>query len=202
MSRSADTAVPRATASAFQFSNATSYGRRSSVMPSTCAASTMRPCSSTQPPKPGAPDSVSVAIRQARTVSGRAPFQRALRASNTLLSGITNRLSACTTTRTSFADMEMGSNTGSVMRAPTLGRSPSATASGTSVGSSTGPGSFTRCVSGCPSTPRSARMSSVSPSTLPDALIGASPASISILKLFTRSARVSTTSERAVARCS
>ncbi len=202
MSRSAVTAPPRLLASAFQFSNATSYGRRSSVIPSNCVASTSRPCASTQPRNPDALLAVSVAIRHARTVSGRAPVHRALSASNTLLSCTTNRLSASIVTWMLRGARAIGSNTGSVTRAPFFGRSPSATASGTRVGSSTGPLRRTWCVSTWVGELRTATTSTESPFTWPVASIGVSPASTCILKRLTRSARVSSTSVRAVVRCS
>jgi hypothetical protein len=181
MSRSAVTALPRFAASAFQFSKATSYGRRSSVIPSSWVASTRRPCASTQPRKPDAPVDESVAMRQARTVSARAPAHRDFCGSNTLLSLTTKMLSASIVRCICRVASAMGSNTGRVIRAPRSGRSPSATASGTSVGSRIGPSSLTRCVSTCVAELRTATMSSESPSTWPLASIGASPASTCIL---------------------
>ena len=91
--------------------------------------------------KPVLPLVESVEMRHARTVSGRTPIHRERAGSNTLLSGTTNRLSACTLMCTSRGAIAMGSNIGSVSFAPVFGRSPSVTPRGSSVGSSTGPGS-------------------------------------------------------------
>ena len=204
--RLVDVAVCRDSGAAFRgvglpISNATSYGRRSSVMPSSCVASTTRPDSSTQPVKPVRPLVESVEMRQARTVSGLAPPSTALSLDRTrCCPGTTNTLSACTVRWTSRGAIAIGSNIGSVSRPPAFGRSPSETASGNSVGRSTGPGRRMWCVSACVGEVRTTSRSSVSPTICPDASIGISPASICILNCVTRSFRVRFTSVRAVAR--
>ena len=142
MSRSADTAVPRFAASAFQFSNATSYGRRSSVKPSSCVAQ-HDAALLVHPAGEAAVRCRLVRVdasRHARMVSGRAPIhRRPLRVEHTAVVHDEHALRLHADAHVASASSTRGSNIGSVYVAPTFGRSPSATASGTSVGSRTGP---------------------------------------------------------------
>ncbi len=94
-----------------------------------------------------------------------------------------------------------GSNVGRRYVLPTFGVSPSATASGASVGTSTGPRTVTRWVSAlCPGTSM-AKITTLSPSARPTTRIGVCAASACTSNVLRARPRDNRTTDRAEARC-